>query len=330
MSWIEDTLQKFIDKKILIIGDVMVDRYLTGYVSRISPEAPVPIVNLEHIDNRLGGAANVALNVKALGGLPILCSIVGADTNGSLFKELLIENNIDDQFIYSSKERITTVKSRVVSHNQQMLRLDHENTHDLTESEEEDFIKFIEKIINNQKPDVILLQDYNKGVLKGSVIKWVISEANNKGIPVAVDPKRKNFLEYKNVTLFKPNLKEVKEALSLDVHPEQYELANASQKIRSHLNNEITFITLSEHGVFIDDQKASDIFPTHTRNVSDVCGAGDTVISIVSLGLAAKLSSRELAILANFSGGQVCEKPGVVPVDKIQLLEELANFEGVH
>jgi rfaE bifunctional protein kinase chain/domain len=215
----------------------------------------------------------------------------------------------------------------VVSHNQQMLRLDFEDTHDLSKEEESNFKDFIDKIINAEKPDVILLQDYNKGILTATLIEWLIQKANNLNIPVAVDPKRKNFLAYKNVTLFKPNLKEVKEALSIDLLPEESELRSASLKIQQQLNNDVTLITLSEHGVYIDDRNSMKIYPTHPRNVSDVCGAGDTVISIVSLGLAAGLNAKELAILANYSGGQVCEKPGVVPVDKAQLLEELANFD---
>ena len=327
MSWIEETLHKFIDKKVLIVGDVMIDRYLTGHVSRISPEAPVPIVNLDNIENRLGGAANVALNINALKATPIIASIVGNDENGKLFKKVLSGNNIDESFILESKYRITTVKSRIISSNQQMLRIDSEITTDLNDEDEGNFVQLLAGIIKEQDPHVILLQDYNKGVLTANVIEWITKQANLLSIPVAVDPKNKNFFKYKNVTLFKPNLKEVKEALAMDIHPVKDELIDASAKIREHIHNDITLITLSENGVFIDDNISSNIYPTHPRNVSDVCGAGDTVISIVSLGLASGISTKELAILANYSGGQVCEKPGVVPVDKEQLLTELANFE---
>lgn len=327
MSWIEETLQKFVDKKVLIVGDVMIDRYLTGHVSRISPEAPVPIVNLDKVENRLGGAANVALNINALKATPIIASIVGNDENAKLFKKVLSDNNIDESFILESKHRITTVKSRIISSNQQMLRIDSEITTDLNDEDESNFVQLLAGIIKDLDPHVILLQDYNKGVLTANVIEWITKQANLLSIPVAVDPKNKNFFKYKNVTLFKPNLKEVKEALAMDIHPVKEELIDASAKIRENIHNDITLITLSENGVFIDDNISSNIYPTHPRNVSDVCGAGDTVISIVSLGLASGISIKELAILANYSGGQVCEKPGVVPVDKEQLLTELANFE---
>ena len=327
MSWIEETLNKFVDKKVLIVGDVMIDRYLTGHVSRISPEAPVPIVNLDNVENRLGGAANVALNIIALSGIPLIASIVGDDENGNLFKEVLAANNINSKYILQSKDRITTVKSRIISNNQQMLRIDSEITDDLNQNDEALLIQSLANIIEQEKPDVILLQDYNKGILTPNVIDWITEQAKKMFIPVAVDPKYKNFFKYKNVTLFKPNLKEVREALSMDIHPLDNELKAASDKIRNTINNKITLITLSENGVFIDDNISSRIYPTHPRNVSDVCGAGDTVISIISLGLASGISTKELAILANYSGGQVCEKPGVVPVDKEQLLTELANYD---
>ncbi len=327
MSWIEETLQKFVDKKVLIIGDVMIDRYLNGHVSRISPEAPVPIVNLDKEENRLGGAANVALNINALSAIPILASIVGSDVNGNLFKEILTENNIDNKYILQSPSRITTIKTRIISNNQQMLRLDSEITEDLNETDELKLIQIINTILKETKPSVILLQDYNKGILTTKIINWITEQAKILNIPLAVDPKYKNFFKYKNVTLFKPNLKEVREALSMDVQPTDKGLKDASAKIRNSINNDITLITLSENGVYIDDSISSKIYPTHPRNVSDVCGAGDTVISIISLGLASGISIKELAILANYSGGQVCEKAGVVPVDKDQLLAELANFE---
>jgi len=326
MSWIEETLQKFVDKKVLIVGDVMIDRYMSGYVSRISPEAPVPIVNLDYTENRLGGAGNVALNIKALSAIPLIASVVGADENGLLFNELLSDHKISNKYILQSSDRITTIKTRIISHNQQMLRLDSEMTAELNKADEEKLIEQLDYILKEETPQVILLQDYNKGILTEGVINWITKHANKLSIPIAVDPKYKNFFKYKNVTLFKPNLKEVKEALSMDVHPIEIELKEASDRIRKEINNDITLITLSENGVFIDNNISSDIYPTHPRNVSDVCGAGDTVISIISLGLASGISIKELAVLANYSGGQVCEKPGVVPVDKNQLLTELSQF----
>lgn len=318
----KDILSEFQNKKALIIGDVMIDRYLSGDVHRISPEAPVPIVQLKSIDNRLGGAGNVALNIKALGGIPLLLTIVGDDENGVKFKSLLNDNSITDAYISVSTTRRTTVKTRVVSQNQQMLRVDAEDTHELNSHEAKQMLDVYHEILKSVKPDVIILQDYNKGLFNISIIQAIVAAAKEANIPVTVDPKKKNFLDFKGVTIFKPNLKEVREALNQDYNTDLESLKEASNKIKSILKNEITIITLSEKGLFIDDGELAEIYPTIPRNVSDVCGAGDTVISTLSLGVASNFDRETLAILANIAGGQVCERPGVVPVNLKQLTEE--------
>lgn len=325
MSFYKNVLGEFRNKKVLIAGDIMTDRYLTGTVNRISPEAPVPVVQLTHADDRLGGAGNVALNVKAYGAIPILLTVVGEDDDGLKLLKQLNSLGIEHKFICKSVERRTTVKTRIVSQNQQMMRIDAEDTFELTHHEKQVVIAQYVNALKETKPDVIILQDYNKGFFTPELIQVITRYAADNNIPVTVDPKKANFLDFKGVTIFKPNLKEVKEALNTEIKPEIGDLKNASGRIRDILGNKITVITLSENGLFIDDGVDAKIYPTTPRNISDVCGAGDTVISTLSLGIASGLSAYELAVMANVAGGQVCERPGVVPVDPDQLILELSE-----
>lgn len=325
MSFYKNVLGEFRNKKVLIAGDIMTDRYLTGTVNRISPEAPVPVVQLTHADDRLGGAGNVALNVKAYGAIPILLTVVGEDDDGLKLLKQLNSLGIEHKFICRSVERRTTVKTRIVSQNQQMMRIDAEDTFELTHHEKQVVITQYVNALKETKPDVIILQDYNKGFFTPELIQVITRYAADNNIPVTVDPKKANFQDFKGVTIFKPNLKEVKEALNTEIKPEIGDLKNASGRIRDILGNKITVITLSENGLFIDDGVDAKIYPTTPRNISDVCGAGDTVISTLSLGIASGLSAYELAVMANVAGGQVCERPGVVPVDPDQLILELSE-----
>ncbi|MDA8972233.1 bifunctional ADP-heptose synthase [Saprospiraceae bacterium] len=311
---------------IAIIGDVIIDRYLNGNVDRISPEAPVPIIHLKREDNRLGGSGNVALNIKAMGATPFLFSVIGDDENGEIFKKLMPENNLWQNGILRSKERCTTVKTRVMANNQQLLRVDREDTIDLSKSEEDNFINKIKTFLAGQNIDVIILQDYNKGVLSLPVISKILSLAEKNEIPIVVDPKKVNFLAYKNVEIFKPNLKEIQESTPFQVLPNLDSLKKASEFLRKKSGAKNTIITLSEKGMFIDDGQNIEIIPTQIRNITDVCGAGDSVISLTALGLAIKLELNEIAKLANLAGGQVCEKVGVVPVDKNQLKQEFKEL----
>lgn len=314
--------EAFNQVNVLIVGDVMIDRYLRGNVTRISPEAPVPVVNLEGVDLRLGGAANVALNVRAMGATPYLCSMVGNDEDGAAFKDLLPKYNINNAFILRSAHRRTTVKTRVMAGAQHLLRLDQEDTHDLVEEEANNLLQLVRNILEREKIHVILFQDYNKGILSPQIIRELIFESLKRDIPTAVDPKFHNFWAYKQVTLFKPNLKEIRAQLSTPVKVELSSLTSTSAFIRSQLNNQHTLITLSERGMYLETAGKGAIIPTEPRAVADVCGAGDTVISILALGLGLRLDMQETARLANLAGGQVCEKVGVVPVDKIQLQDE--------
>lgn len=310
--------------KVLIVGDVMLDRYLVGKVSRISPEAPVPVVDLEKTDDRLGGAANVALNIKALGATPFLCSVIGDDESGEQFENLLEKEALSSLGILKSTSRITTVKTRVLAKNQQLLRFDSEIKTALEKSIEIDFFNQIKTIINTEKIDVVLLQDYNKGILTPFLIDSLLEICNKKNIPTTVDPKKENFFAYKGVTLFKPNLKEISEAVDFTPDSDNLlTLKEAAKVVTNRLGNTYTLITLSEKGIFLDKlNEQSIIIPTQPRNISDVCGAGDTVISVISLGLALGLDMAKVAAMANMAGGIVCESVGVVPVNKSKLFEE--------
>jgi rfaE bifunctional protein kinase chain/domain len=320
---IQELLATFKTKRILVIGDVMIDAYMLGKVHRVSPEAPVPIVSLEKQEQRLGGAANVALNLLSLGATPILCSVVGNDREGDQLKQLVQQEGMPITGIISSAARVTTVKTRVIGNNQHLLRIDGEDTHPLTADENNDFFTAIEAIIAQEKIDAIIFEDYNKGVLTPTIIAQVIALANEKNIPTTVDPKKDNFLAYKGVTLFKPNLKELKEGVGIECSfQDQAAFHEAINVLESSLQNDITFVTLSEHGVFIKQNDVSFHNPAHMRNIADVSGAGDTVISVATLCLTANCTIQTIASLANLSGGLVCEKSGVVTIQPEQLLAE--------
>lgn len=314
---------------VLVVGDVMIDRYLTGTIDRISPEAPVPVVLLKESENRLGGAANVALNIKAMGATPYLCSVVGDDENGKLFQELLPKRDIQAKYIVTSTSRKTTVKTRILAQHQHVLRVDSEDTADLTDAEAKDFLKMVREILDAKDIHVILFQDYNKGVLSASIIREVLLEAIKRDIPTAVDPKFNNFWSYQRATLFKPNLKEIRAQLPFPVETSPASLRKASEYIRSKMGNQHTLITLSEKGLYIDNEKRGEVIPTQPRAIADVCGAGDTVISVAALGMALNLNMQQVAALANLAGGQVCERVGVVSVDRAQLQREYELLQTV-
>lgn len=301
----------------------MVDSYMWGKVERISPEAPVPIISVSKRENRPGGAANVAINIKAMGANPIICSVIGEDDNASTFVEILKQNNIQDIGIIRSKNRITTTKTRIIGHHQHLIRIDEEHDKELTKKDETLFFEHIKNIIDKNKIDAIIFEDYDKGVITHYIINSVIELANQKNILVAVDPKKKNFNSYKNVDLFKPNFKEFVEGTKLDINKDEIEkLFQASFMLQNKNNIKILLTTLSERGIFICDNKGCHNIPAEIRDISDVSGAGDTVISVAALCLVAGLDTYSIAMISNLAGGLVCEKLGVVPIDKQQLLDE--------
>jgi rfaE bifunctional protein kinase chain/domain len=307
---------------VVVVGDVMLDNYWWGEVERISPEAPVPVVALKRRESRLGGAANVALNCSTLGAKVTLASVIGDDDNGKLLCTLSEKAGINTDLLLYSKNRATTTKTRVICRNQQMMRLDDEVCDDLFIEEEHPFIDMVLRFLQRVKPDVLIFEDYNKGVLKQNVIDKISAHCKEIGIITAVDPKKKNFLAYKQVTIFKPNLKEVSEGLHLHfTKVNKEEMDKVHQTLKAKLSHLITFITLSEKGVFYNDSTQSEIYPTHIRNIADVSGAGDTVIATASIVYAITQDASLMAQISNIAGGLVCEEVGVVPISQ-QLLQE--------
>jgi rfaE bifunctional protein kinase chain/domain len=316
---------------IMVIGDVMVDSYLWGKVERISPEAPIPIVALRKRENRMGGAANVAMNIKAMGARPILCSVIGTDDKGDIFLDLQQKEKITSMGIVRSQRRITTTKFRIFGNAYQLLRVDEEVEDDLVHADYLTLSRVIDRILETENVHCIVFQDYNKGVITPKLINEVVRKARKRNIPVAVDPKKKNFEAYLNVTLFKPNLKELSEGLRIELDAEdRNSIIEAAQNLREGLKCDYIMTTLSEHGMLMSmkdrlDQK--DLFiPAHVRSISDVSGAGDTVISVAALCLASQCSPYEIAYISNLAGGLVCEQVGVVPVNKDKLLKEVVSL----
>ena len=320
---LEKIFSSFSKVRVLIIGDAMVDAYIWGKVNRLSPEAPVPIVAVQNKEARLGGAANVALNVQALGAIPVLCSVIGDDMYGGEFVNLMEKQKLSTQAIFRSPKRVTTVKTRVIGNNHHLLRVDEEMEFEVLRTETNQLIDKITFLIKNNSVDVVVFEDYDKGVITPELIQKVVVEAVKKKIPIAVDPKKKNFHFYKNITLFKPNLKELNDGIKSDFFLADKELlSKVSDELRIKQGMENILITLSEKGMFIGNKKIKHIVPAHVRNVADVSGAGDTVVAIAALCLALRLDVVLMTQLANIAGGMVCEKVGVVPIDKEQFLQE--------
>lgn len=317
-----EIFERFSSISVLVVGDVMIDRYTYGEVNRISPEAPVPVVQWSGEEDRLGGAANVALNIRAMGASAFLCSVIGNDEDGNRFLDLLPDHGLSDVGIGRSNYRPTTVKTRVMAGKQQLLRIDRETVDPLNATENDIFLKKAIELLDTANIDVILFQDYNKGVLTPGNIRLLLAEAQNRSLPTAVDPKFDNFWEFRGVTLFKPNLKEIRAQAPLPVMSEASSLQGTAAWIRSKLGNQNTMITLSEKGLFLDNGEYAQLIPTQPRAIADVSGAGDTVIAVAALGLALGLDPLTLGVLSNLAGGQVCEHLGVVPVNRDQLLKE--------
>jgi rfaE bifunctional protein kinase chain/domain len=313
--------EQFNKLRVLIIGDVMVDAYIWGKVERISPEAPVPIVHVTHRDFRLGGAANVALNILSLGATPVLCALAAHDDNGKRLMGLLKEKNLTQEGIVLSDVRPTTVKARVIAAHQHVVRIDDESDTVATADETAALTARVENLIHDC--DVVIFEDYDKGVITKELISATVRLAKARNIPVVVDPKKRNFLHYEGVTLFKPNVKEMREGLKVELDPrDSGSIRSAVQLVKDKLKVQGVMLTMSEYGVYIDLQGKQQVLPAHKREIADVSGAGDTVVSIAALCVALKLSPEQIAFLANLGGGLVCQHVGVVPIDRKELLNE--------
>jgi len=311
--------KKFKSKKIVVIGDMMLDTYLWGEVRRISPEAPVPVVEIGNEIYRFGGAANVALNIQKLGGTPIPIGVVGKDNDGIIFSSLLKEINIQDEGIIIDETRPTTAKTRVIADNQHVVRIDRESKEYLNRKNVNRIYDYLREISNTI--DGIILQDYNKGVLSSALIERITGLAKSKKILVTVDPKFNNFFNYKNVTVFKPNRKEAEDVLGIKIKTDE-DVKLAGKKLLEKLKAKYVLLTLGEEGIAVFEKgRAEKRMPTQAKKVADVSGAGDTVISTLSMALASGASIYEASYLANYAAGIVCEEVGIVPIE----LEKLFN-----
>ena len=309
--------------KVAVIGDVMLDTYWWGKVDRISPEAPVPVVAVTKREQRIGGAGNVALNLVSLGAHVNVLTVLGKDDDGEQLTTLFNQNNIGAKYIVTSTDRITTNKIRIISRNQHMMRLDAEMQTDITQNDEEKLLYAFEQYIAAESPDIVILEDYNKGVLTQTVVTKIIALCKQHHILTAVDPKRKNFFSYVGVDIFKPNLKEAVEGLNILTDVVSLSLLkDIHLLLQEKLKHKISFITLSEKGVFYNDNNSSSLIPTHIRSIADVSGAGDTVIAVASLVYAATKNVKLMAEVANIAGGLVCEEVGTVAINKESLLKE--------
>jgi len=319
----QDILQlfdSFKHKNIIVIGDVMVDAYLFGKISGKSPEASVPVVEVSKRTNRLGGAANVALNLRSLGATSFLFSIIGRDKKAEELQTLLEIEGITTSGLLQSSSRKTTTKFRVIGDQAQLIRVDEEDTHDISAEEEVYLLKGIDALINKQQIDAILIQDYNKGVLTKALIGKLIELAKQHQIPITVDPKQKNIFEYQQVDLFKPNLKELSAALNREIDPQNSgELEEALVEIKYRLQAKCVLTTLSEHGnaILREEFLHSEC---HTQEIKDVSGAGDTVISVATLCLLNQAEDEVIAELSNIAGTIVCNEVGVVSIKKDHFL----------
>lgn len=327
-KFVKDLFDKFESLNIMVIGDVMLDSYLWGKVERISPEAPVPIVSCHNRENRLGGAANVALNLLSLGAKPLMCGTIGDDSTGEIILDLMKEVQLSADLIIKDKNRKTTSKTRIISGSQQLLRIDEESCDYLDKTIENELIERILHYLGNDHIHAIIFQDYDKGVITPGLIGNIMKKAQSLNIPVLVDPKKRNFANYKGVSLFKPNFKEFAEGIKTEAEALDTEsLFAAGIKFLDKTTHQLLLLTLSDKGVFISNGLKYSLIPAHKRDIADVSGAGDTVISVAALCLAAGCNPAELASLSNLAGGLVCEKVGVVPIDKQLFMNECFSLE---
>ncbi len=315
-----EILQQAQGKCVAVIGDVMLDRYFWGNVSRISPEAPVPVIDVESETFHLGGAANVAKNLKTLGVTPYLYGLIGDDNSGKMFLEIANNFGINTDGLIVDGERPTTVKTRIIGNNQQIARLDREVRSNISKSG----VKLIvEKLRESEYINGIIFEDYNKGTITPDLIEAVMELAKEREIPVFVDPKKENFFDFKNTTVFKPNRKEASQALGFPI--KNVEDAKYACKILiEKINCESVLLTLGAEGMLLYQANTDELYVrTKARNVADVSGAGDTAIATLSVALCGGATLKEGTILANFASGFVCEKPGIIAIQTDELIESV-------
>lgn len=321
---IKGLLDSFVGKRIAVVGDLMVDSYYWGTVSRVSPEAPVPVVDVISESVRLGGAANVANNIQTLGGNPILIGLIGDDHPGEMFLDLMRQQNLNDEGIVTDISRPTTIKTRVIAHSQHVVRIDNESKADCPDQLQHRIIDAVKYKIH--EIDGIILEDYNKGVITKDTINEIVAVARKYGKIVTADPKFNNFFEYKNVTVFKPNKREAEEAIGNRIRTED-DVIRAGERLLAALQADNVLMTRGEEGMTLFEKNgAVSHMQTLATNVQDVSGAGDTVISTLTMALAGGASIREAAELANCAASVVVGAVGIVPIQADQLIESALSL----
>lgn len=306
-------------KRIAVLGDIMLDRYFWGSVQRISPEAPVPVVDIERESAHLGGASNVAANLQSLGAEPFMLGLIGEDSSGNTVLDLLRASGMNTDGILTDSLRPTTVKTRVLGNNQHITRLDREVKSPVENAVAERLLGALEAA--SEKLAGIILEDYNKGVITPFLLQRVIAFARERSLSVFVDPKLTNFFEYRSVTLFKPNKKETQDALGFALSSDA-DVQNAGQILLERLQCENVLITLGARGMMLFEKSGTvSSVNTKARHVADVSGAGDTTIATLAAMVAAGASIVEASALANYAAGAVCEEPGIVAITPERLLE---------
>jgi len=317
-SSIETTLHSFRSKRIAVIGDIMLDNYIFGHVSRISPEYPVPVVDVTHEDHRLGGAANVALNTLALGAKTILIGITGADHNRDLLLELFRSRGLATDGLICDPSRPTTSKTRILSQNHHITRIDVESKREIDDAIEREILNSFESVVNSI--DAVILEDYNKGLLSAPLIKKIIASAKANNVPVLVDPKHQNFFAYKGCTLFKPNLSEMAASLGILLNNNDREVEEACLLLQQKIQTDTIIVTRSDKGMTLYNGSFTHIAAT-SLEVADVSGAGDTVIGVLALGVASGIDIVMNATIANLAAATVCQEVGAVPVKSEKLIK---------
>ncbi len=309
--------------RIAVVGDVMLDRYFVGTVSRVSPEAPVPVIDVEGETFHLGGAANVANNLASLGVVPVLCGIIGDDNSGKMFVDIARENGLDTGALLSDPERVTTVKTRIIGNNQHIARLDREHRAAISDERATAIAALLEK---QAKLDAIVFEDYNKGLITPTLIRLVLDFARKNNIPVFVDPKFENFFSFQSTTVFKPNRKEAQEALGYTLKTDE-SILKAGQEILARLSCENVLLTLGAQGMMLFEKSGAVAHvPTFARHIADVSGAGDTAIATLAAAICAGADMKEAATLANLAAGIVCGEPGVVSIQTEKLVDAASTY----
>ena len=318
--------EAFRKSTVLVLGDMMLDQYFWGRVARISPEAPVPVVEIDSESYRFGGAANVAHNVTALGATCLPVGVIGRDNSGRILGRLFEAKGIPADGLVVDPDRPTTVKTRIIAHGQHVVRTDREVRTDVSRSVQQRILDFVASRLAGVKG--IVLEDYNKGLLVPKIIEPVIAMANRAHVPVFVDPKFDHFFNYRRVTVFKPNRKETADVLGMRLDSEE-EIEKAGRRILEKLECRALLVTLGESGMLLmEPGKPARRIPTRAKKVHDVSGAGDTVIATLAVAMTAGAKLDRAAAIANTAAGIVCGEVGVVPIDRDRLLQVLLEDGG--